>query len=115
MFQFDNIMTPLSQLDRFCGGDDEDDLVEEHVTKVYLGFLDYFSYVEFCPRSTPLSVCARVFHQIYYCSRTHSQLAQFIHEVQKSPFSPDISLVPLGSRQVHIHTHTGLYTFFPFL
>uniref|UniRef100_A0A674BR25 ATP-dependent DNA helicase DDX11 n=1 Tax=Salmo trutta TaxID=8032 RepID=A0A674BR25_SALTR len=54
---------------KFCGGDDEDDLVEEHVTK------------------------------IYYCSRTHSQLAQFIHEVQKSPFSPDISLVPLGSRQ----------------
>uniref|UniRef100_A0A8C7GCA8 ATP-dependent DNA helicase DDX11 n=1 Tax=Oncorhynchus kisutch TaxID=8019 RepID=A0A8C7GCA8_ONCKI len=56
---------------KFCGGDDddEDDLVEEHVTK------------------------------IYYCSRTHSQLAQFVHEVQKSPFSQDISLVPLGSRQ----------------
>ncbi|CAB1323127.1 unnamed protein product [Coregonus sp. 'balchen'] len=56
---------------KFCGGDDddEDDLVEEHVTK------------------------------IYYCSRTHSQLAQFVHEVQKSPFSQDISLVTLGSRQ----------------
>uniref|UniRef100_A0A8C8I1S2 ATP-dependent DNA helicase DDX11 n=1 Tax=Oncorhynchus tshawytscha TaxID=74940 RepID=A0A8C8I1S2_ONCTS len=56
---------------KFCGGDDddEDDLVEEHITK------------------------------IYYCSRTHSQLAQFVHEVQKSPFSQDISLVPLGSRQ----------------
>uniref|UniRef100_A0A8C7RUQ2 ATP-dependent DNA helicase DDX11 n=1 Tax=Oncorhynchus mykiss TaxID=8022 RepID=A0A8C7RUQ2_ONCMY len=56
---------------KFCGGDDddEDDLLEEHVTK------------------------------IYYCSRTHSQLAQFVHEVQKSPFSQDISLVPLGSRQ----------------
>uniref|UniRef100_A0A8D3BN58 DEAD/H (Asp-Glu-Ala-Asp/His) box helicase 11 n=1 Tax=Scophthalmus maximus TaxID=52904 RepID=A0A8D3BN58_SCOMX len=37
--------------------------------------------------------------QIYYCSRTHSQLAQFVHEVQKSPFSEDISLVTLGSRQ----------------
>uniref|UniRef100_A0A673C9A1 ATP-dependent DNA helicase DDX11 n=1 Tax=Sphaeramia orbicularis TaxID=375764 RepID=A0A673C9A1_9TELE len=46
-----------------------EDLVEEHVTK------------------------------IYYCSRTHSQLAQFVHEVQKSPFSKDISLVTLGSRQ----------------
>ncbi|XP_046889666.1 ATP-dependent DNA helicase DDX11 isoform X2 [Hypomesus transpacificus] len=56
---------------KFCAGDDEDDddLVEEHVTK------------------------------IYYCSRTHSQLAQFVHEVQKSPFSQDISLVTLGSRQ----------------
>ncbi|XP_077373159.1 ATP-dependent DNA helicase DDX11 [Festucalex cinctus] len=56
---------------RFCGGEEEEDdeLVEEHVTK------------------------------IYYCSRTHSQLAQFVHEVQKSPFSKDISLVTLGSRQ----------------
>ncbi|KAJ8245621.1 hypothetical protein GJAV_G00272710 [Gymnothorax javanicus] len=49
--------------------DDDDDLEEEHVTK------------------------------LYYCSRTHSQLAQFVHEVQKSPFSGDVSLVSLGSRQ----------------
>ncbi|KAM8751701.1 ATP-dependent DNA helicase DDX11 isoform 1-T1 [Acanthopagrus schlegelii] len=56
---------------RFCAAeeDTDDDLVEEHVTK------------------------------IYYCSRTHSQLAQFVHEVQKSPFSKDISVVTLGSRQ----------------
>ncbi|KAG7522150.1 ATP-dependent DNA helicase DDX11 [Solea senegalensis] len=56
---------------RFCGpeNDEDDELIEEHVTK------------------------------IYYCSRTHSQLAQFVHEVQKSPFSKDISLVTLGSRQ----------------
>ncbi|KAG9337298.1 hypothetical protein JZ751_028866 [Albula glossodonta] len=32
-------------------------------------------------------------------SRTHSQLAQFVHEVQKSPFAADVSLVSLGSRQ----------------
>ncbi|XP_060046290.1 ATP-dependent DNA helicase DDX11 isoform X2 [Erinaceus europaeus] len=50
-------------------GVDEDDLEEEHVTK------------------------------IYYCSRTHSQLAQFVHEVQKSPFGKDTRLVVLGSRQ----------------
>uniref|UniRef100_A0A3Q3WP30 Helicase ATP-binding domain-containing protein n=1 Tax=Mola mola TaxID=94237 RepID=A0A3Q3WP30_MOLML len=37
--------------------------------------------------------------QIYYCSRTHSQLAQFVHEVQKSPFGKDVSVVTLGSRQ----------------
>ncbi|XP_059191863.1 ATP-dependent DNA helicase DDX11 [Centropristis striata] len=56
---------------RFYGAEDDsdDELVEEHVTK------------------------------IYYCSRTHSQLAQFVHEVQKSPFGKDISLVTLGSRQ----------------
>ncbi|TKC47720.1 hypothetical protein EI555_016410 [Monodon monoceros] len=48
---------------------DEEDLEEEHVTK------------------------------IYYCSRTHSQLAQFVREVQKSPFGKDTRLVSLGSRQ----------------
>ncbi|XP_005144439.3 ATP-dependent DNA helicase DDX11 isoform X1 [Melopsittacus undulatus] len=47
----------------------DDDLEEEHVTK------------------------------IYYCSRTHSQLSQFVHEVQKSPFGKDTRLVSLGSRQ----------------
>ncbi|NWR49880.1 DDX11 helicase, partial [Regulus satrapa] len=49
--------------------DDDDDLEEEHVTK------------------------------IYYCSRTHSQLSQFVREVQKSPFGKDTHLVSLGSRQ----------------
>ncbi|XP_037700974.1 ATP-dependent DNA helicase DDX11 isoform X2 [Choloepus didactylus] len=49
--------------------EDEEDLEEEHVTK------------------------------IYYCSRTHSQLAQFVHEVQKSPFGKETRLVSLGSRQ----------------
>uniref|UniRef100_A0A8C2YH00 ATP-dependent DNA helicase DDX11 n=1 Tax=Coturnix japonica TaxID=93934 RepID=A0A8C2YH00_COTJA len=49
--------------------DDNNDLEEEHVTK------------------------------IYYCSRTHSQLSQFVHEVQKSPFGKDTRLVSLGSRQ----------------
>ncbi|KAJ8411228.1 hypothetical protein AAFF_G00172340 [Aldrovandia affinis] len=55
---------------RFCDEDDDDDdeLEEDHVTK------------------------------IYYCSRTHSQLAQFVHEVQKSPFAGDVSLVSLASR-----------------
>ncbi|XP_043943552.1 ATP-dependent DNA helicase DDX11 [Protopterus annectens] len=49
--------------------EDDEDLEEEHVTK------------------------------IYYCSRTHSQLAQFVHEVQKSPFGKEVRLVSLGSRQ----------------
>ncbi|KAE8613577.1 hypothetical protein XENTR_v10007766 [Xenopus tropicalis] len=49
--------------------EDEEDLEEEHVTK------------------------------IYYCSRTHSQLSQFVHEVQKSPFGKQTRLVSLGSRQ----------------
>ena len=39
--------------------------------------------------------------QIYYCSRTHTQLAQFVREVQKSPYGDSISVVTLGSRQVN--------------
>ncbi|NXN13715.1 DDX11 helicase, partial [Indicator maculatus] len=49
--------------------DDDGDLEEEHVTK------------------------------IYYCSRTHSQLSQFVHEVQRSPFGKGTRLVSLASRQ----------------
>ncbi|XP_061494663.1 ATP-dependent DNA helicase DDX11 isoform X2 [Rhineura floridana] len=49
--------------------EDDDDIEEEHITK------------------------------IYYCSRTHSQLAQFVHEVQKSPFGKETRMVSLGSRQ----------------
>ncbi|XP_064636727.1 ATP-dependent DNA helicase DDX11-like [Lineus longissimus] len=37
--------------------------------------------------------------KIYFCSRTHSQLAQFVREVQKSPFGSDTRVVTLGSRQ----------------
>ncbi|ESO06158.1 hypothetical protein HELRODRAFT_106032 [Helobdella robusta] len=36
--------------------------------------------------------------KIYYCSRTHSQLSQFIHEVQNSPYADEIRLTTLGSR-----------------
>lgn len=39
--------------------------------------------------------------KIFYCSRTHSQLAQFIHEVQKSPFADKIRVVALASRQTY--------------
>lgn len=42
-------------------------------------------------------ICSK---QIYYCSRTHSQLAQFVQEVRKSPFGKETRLVALGSRQV---------------
>ena len=38
--------------------------------------------------------------QIFYCSRTHSQLAQFVKEVKKTTFAEDIRLVTIGSRQV---------------
>ncbi|KAK3785527.1 hypothetical protein RRG08_048661 [Elysia crispata] len=37
--------------------------------------------------------------KIYYCSRTHSQLSQFVREIMKSPFYEDVRVVSLGSRQ----------------
>ena len=36
--------------------------------------------------------------RIYYCSRTHSQLSQFVKEIQKTSFKNDIRLVSLASR-----------------
>ncbi|KAL3881003.1 hypothetical protein ACJMK2_033204 [Sinanodonta woodiana] len=36
---------------------------------------------------------------IYYCSRTHSQLSQFVREVMKSPYGEDVKVISLGSRQ----------------
>ncbi|XP_034176397.1 ATP-dependent DNA helicase DDX11 [Osmia lignaria lignaria] len=37
--------------------------------------------------------------KIFFCSRTHSQLSQFIREIKKSPYSKNVSVVPLASRQ----------------
>ena len=36
--------------------------------------------------------------KIFFCSRTHSQLSQFIGELKKSPYGDKISVVPLASR-----------------
>ncbi|KAG8232334.1 hypothetical protein J437_LFUL012924, partial [Ladona fulva] len=37
--------------------------------------------------------------KIIYCSRTHSQLSQFVNEVKSSPYANSIRLVSLASRQ----------------
>lgn len=37
--------------------------------------------------------------KIFFCSRTHSQLAQFIGEIRRSSFGNDIRVVSLSSRQ----------------
>ncbi|CAL7940588.1 unnamed protein product [Xylocopa violacea] len=37
--------------------------------------------------------------KIFFCSRTHSQLSQFIGELKKSPYSKNVSVVTLASRQ----------------
>lgn len=37
--------------------------------------------------------------QIFYCSRTHSQIAQFVSEMQKTAYGHDLRCVTLGSRK----------------
>lgn len=37
--------------------------------------------------------------KIYYCSRTHSQLSQFVREIMKSPYGEDAKVTSLASRQ----------------
>ncbi|RKP08780.1 helicase C-terminal domain-containing protein, partial [Thamnocephalis sphaerospora] len=37
--------------------------------------------------------------KIFYCSRTHSQLSQFIHELRKTAYADVVRSVSLGSRQ----------------
>ncbi|XP_045479917.1 ATP-dependent DNA helicase DDX11 [Harmonia axyridis] len=39
--------------------------------------------------------------KIYICSRTHSQLAQFVGEIVKSPFGNNVRSISLASRQVY--------------
>lgn len=38
--------------------------------------------------------------QVFYCSRTHSQLSQFISELQRTSFSDTVATVALASRKV---------------
>ena len=47
--------------------------------------------------------------KIYYCSRTHSQLSQFIHEVIKSPYGNKIHVTSLASRQVCTSMHPSVF------
>ncbi len=39
--------------------------------------------------------------KIYYCSRTHSQLSQFVNEVKKTSFVESVKVVTLGSRKTY--------------
>ena len=39
--------------------------------------------------------------RIFFCSRTHSQLSQFVREVKKSPFGRSVSLVSVHNTSCH--------------
>ncbi|DBA01294.1 TPA: hypothetical protein N0F65_001799 [Lagenidium giganteum] len=45
--------------------------------------------------------------KIIYCSRTHSQISQFIREIRKTPFAEYIRIVALGSRK-NLCTHPAV-------
>ena len=38
--------------------------------------------------------------KIFFCSRTHTQLSQFIHEIKKTTFGQELKCVTLGSRRL---------------
>ena len=38
--------------------------------------------------------------QVFFCSRTHSQLTQFVSELQRTPFADTVATVALASRKV---------------
>ena len=37
--------------------------------------------------------------QLIFCSRTHSQLSQFVHELHRTCFADELTLVAVGSRK----------------
>ena len=41
---------------------------------------------------------AEYIDKIYYASRTHSQLSQFVKEIKNSPFKSSITVSPIASR-----------------
>lgn len=50
--------------------------------------------------------------KIFFCSRTHSQLTQFVHELKRSPYSQDISVVPISSRYLcNCLTHFYIFSY----
>lgn len=40
--------------------------------------------------------------KIFFCSRTHSQISQFIGELQKTVYAEQARVVTLGSRMVNL-------------
>ena len=93
-----------------CRLDTEEEVEEEYVRKVTQAMtIHRYSFNSYspCPIPNPILPCCVSLPsslwlgtKIYYCSRTHSQLAQFVKEIQKSPYGDTIQVVTLGSRQV---------------
>lgn len=39
--------------------------------------------------------------QVFFCSRTHSQLSQFVSELRRTPFAETLSVAAIAGRKVH--------------
>lgn len=50
--------------------------------------------------------------KIYFCSRTHSQLSQFIKELRKTKFASELKVVCLGSRK-NFCINEGIRIYYP--
>lgn len=48
--------------------------------------------------------------KIYFCSRTHSQLSQFIKELRKTVFASELNVICLGSRK-NFCINEGIYIY----
>ena len=42
--------------------------------------------------------------QVFFCSRTHSQLSQFVSELQRTRFADTVAAVALASRKVGVRS-----------
>jgi hypothetical protein len=56
---------------------------------------------------------APVRRQVYFCSRTHSQLSQFVAELHRTPFAAALSVASLASRKVSAHAFLLTWEVFP--
>ncbi|XP_046853376.1 ATP-dependent DNA helicase DDX11-like [Xenia sp. Carnegie-2017] len=96
----DNISSKVHRLPRDESGDvnvgkDDDD--EDILLQEYLSDNNKEGDANCCSSEEEEFEDAHV-TKIYYCSRTHSQLDQFVNEVKKSGFGSSIRVVSLGSR-----------------
>ena len=77
--------------------DEEEELEEElGKEKLYVDIMKLFRYTIYVFLGEEAEDYSL---RIFYCSRTHSQLTQFVKEIQKSPFAEDVRVVSLASRQ----------------
>ena len=47
--------------------------------------------------------------QVIFCSRTHSQLTQFVAELRRTPFADSIAVVALASRKVRFSMSAAMF------